>query len=108
MSRKQPTPPPDMALRPAPPEGPPNIRFGTLPHGAEDVRDVTANGLPVTHAVWHPTAVDLPEDHKPVLIVDAEGEVWLGFNKGAKWFDIDFTPLAAAPKFWAYFPEAPK
>lgn len=67
----------------------------------------TALALPLSSIVWHPTAVDPPDDDLVVLMCDADGEVWPGFKLGDQWYDVDATPIAS-PTHWCHFPEAPQ
>ncbi len=101
MSRKEPTPAPNIPVRYGEESG-----RGPLPGPVESVIDVQVNGRCATLVVWHPTADDPPDDDLVVLTADGDGEVWPAFKLGPDWFDIDAGPMPA-PRYWCHFPEAP-
>jgi hypothetical protein len=54
---------------------------------------------------WVATKTRLPHD-EDVVLVAADGEVWVGYFHFGQWRDLDAMPLTNVTH-WADFPEAP-
>ena len=56
---------------------------------------------------WVAAADALPDDEMEVLLVLADGEVWMGYADGGEWRLTSADKVEGVVMFWADLPEPP-